>query len=67
MLVAGLSNGGAIDFLGLKCGDKCTTVTQCNIDCLNKGYKRGGTCYGFIQVVLCCCYQRWVIVHLINK
>lgn len=62
-MVVELSSGEK-NIFGLKCqpGD-CPPIPQCNQECLMKGYKAGGTCYGFFpKIVRCCCHEAWVIV-----
>ncbi|PNX62898.1 hypothetical protein L195_g053229, partial [Trifolium pratense] len=42
---------------GLKCIGKCTTSQACGLDCVKKGYNKGGLCAGLElpEYTLCCC------------
>jgi hypothetical protein len=61
MLVAGLATTTSfnVNSSGLSCLYRmCIDFSECNQDCLNRGYKRGGECVGhYPQVLRCCCHK----------
>lgn len=58
VVVAGIGTEWFIP--GYKCRDgQCPGNTRCFQDCVETGFKRGGTCIGFYPGhVECCCYTK---------